>query len=238
MTQSPVLKNGLNALLTPEESVLVLIDHQAFQFANLHSHEPTMIVNNVVALAKTAKVFNVPTILTTVLEVRGGKLIKPLQDVFPEQNPIDRTFINTWEDSRVVDAVKKTGRKKVIMAALWSEICLAMPDPGRRRRLRGLRRHRCVRRRERRGSRDGCSPHGYGRRRSDHMDGGGGRVTARLGASGTGRGVGRGFPRARRGHRPRAGVGAFRFSARRQAPGRSPAHCDRSPDTQTSWSKS
>ena len=76
------------------------------QFANLHSHEPTMIVNNVVALAKTAKVFNVPTILTTVLEDRGGKLIKPLQDVFPEQKPIDRTFINTWEDTRVVDAVK------------------------------------------------------------------------------------------------------------------------------------
>ena len=70
--------------------MLVLIDHQAFQFANLHSHEPTMIVNNVVALAKTAKVFNVPTILTTVLEDRGGKLIKPLQDVFLEQKPIDR----------------------------------------------------------------------------------------------------------------------------------------------------
>src|SRR5437773_12290386 len=127
MTQSPVLKNGLDALLTPKESVLVLIDHQAFQFANLHSHEPTMIVNNVVALAKTAKVFNVPTILTTVLEDRGGNLIKPLQDVFPDQKPIDRTFINTWEDTRVVDAVKKTGRKKLIMAALWSEICLAMP---------------------------------------------------------------------------------------------------------------
>jgi nicotinamidase-related amidase len=127
VTQSPVLKNGLNALLTPEESVLVLIDHQAFQFANLHSHEPTMIVNNVVALAKTAKVFHVPTILTTVLEDRGGKLLKQLQDVFPEQKPIDRTFINTWQDARVVDAVKKTGRKKIIMAALWSEICLAMP---------------------------------------------------------------------------------------------------------------
>jgi nicotinamidase-related amidase len=120
-------KNGLNALLTPQESVLVLIDHQPFQFANLHSHEPTMIVNNVIALAKVAKTFGVPTILTTVLADRGGKLIKGLQDVFPDQKPIDRTFINTWEDVRVVDAVKKTGRKKVIMAALWSEICLAMP---------------------------------------------------------------------------------------------------------------
>jgi nicotinamidase-related amidase len=86
-----------------------------------------MIVNNVIALAKTAKIFGVPTILTTVLEDRGGKLIKGLQDVFPDQKPIDRTFINTWEDQRVVEAVKKTGHKKIIMAALWSEICLAMP---------------------------------------------------------------------------------------------------------------
>src|SRR4051812_30369442 len=58
---------GLSALLTPEECVVLLIDHQPFQFANLHSHEPTMIVNNVIGLAKFAKAFNVPVILTTVL---------------------------------------------------------------------------------------------------------------------------------------------------------------------------
>jgi nicotinamidase-related amidase len=126
-TLATIGKTGLQALLTPKDSVLLLIDHQPFQFANLHSHEPTMIVNNVIGLAKTAKVFGVPTILTTVVEERGGLLIKGLQDVFPEQKPINRTFINTWEDSRVVDVVKKTGRKKVIMAALWTEICLAMP---------------------------------------------------------------------------------------------------------------
>lgn len=120
-------KTGLEALLTPEESVLLLIDHQPFQFANLHSHEPTMIVNNVIGLAKGAKAFGVPTILTTVLEERGGLLIKGLQEVFPEQKPIDRTLINTWEDEVVVDAVRKTGRKKLIVAALWTEICLAMP---------------------------------------------------------------------------------------------------------------
>lgn len=120
-------KAGLDALLTPEESVLVLIDHQPFQFANLNSHEPTMIVNNVVGLAKAAKVYGVPTILTTVLEERGGLLVQGIQDVFPEQKPIDRTFINTWQDERVVDAVKATGRKKLILAGLWTEICLAMP---------------------------------------------------------------------------------------------------------------
>ena len=65
-------KTGLGALLTPAESMVLLIDHQAFQFANVHSHEPTMVSNNAVALAKTAKVFGVPTLLTTVLEERGG----------------------------------------------------------------------------------------------------------------------------------------------------------------------
>lgn len=118
---------GLEALLTPDESVLVLIDHQPFQFANLHSHEPTMVINNVIGLAKAAKAFGVPTILTTVVEERGGYLLKGLQDVFPDQKPINRTFINTWEDSRVVDAVRGTGRRKLIMAGLWTEICVAMP---------------------------------------------------------------------------------------------------------------
>ena len=127
MTTANSSKAGLNALLAPEESVLVLIDHQPYQFANLNSHEPTLIVNNVVGLAKAAKVFGVPTILTTVIEERGGYIIKALQDVFPEQKPINRTFINTWQDSNVVDVVKKTGRRKLILAALWTEICLAMP---------------------------------------------------------------------------------------------------------------
>src|ERR1700745_1834982 len=118
---------GIEALLTPQDSVLLLIDHQAFQFANLHSHEPTLIVNNVVGLAKTAKVFKIPTILTTVLEERGGLLIKDVQDVFPDQKPINRTFINAWEDKRVVEAVKRTRRKKLVIASLWTEMCLAMP---------------------------------------------------------------------------------------------------------------
>jgi nicotinamidase-related amidase len=125
MSKTP--KIGLDGLLRPDNSVLVLIDHQPYQFANLHSHEPTMIINNVIALAKLAKVFNVPTILSTVIEERGGYLIKGLQDVFPEQKPINRTFINAWEDPKVTDAVKKTGRKQLVLAALYTEICLAMP---------------------------------------------------------------------------------------------------------------
>jgi len=124
-TRNP--KAGLGALLTPDNCVLLLIDHQPFQFAGLRSHDTQTIINNVVGLARGAKMFGVPTLLTTVVEERGGYIIKQLQDVFPEQKPINRTFINTWEDTRVVDWVKKTGRKKIVMAALWTEICLAMP---------------------------------------------------------------------------------------------------------------
>src|SRR2546423_13676805 len=108
-------KAGLAALLTPDNCVLILIDHQPFQFAGLRSHDTQSIINNVVGLAKAAKMFRVPTLLTTVLERQGGYILKPLQDVFPEQKPIDRTFINTWEDARVVDWVKKIGRKKIVM---------------------------------------------------------------------------------------------------------------------------
>src|SRR5260370_2122116 len=61
------------------------------------------------------------------LEERGGYLIKGLQDVFPDQKPINRTFINAWEDPRVADAVKKSGRKQLVLAGLYTEICLAMP---------------------------------------------------------------------------------------------------------------
>jgi nicotinamidase-related amidase len=127
MAAHQVTHSGLDALLTPEESVLILVDHQAFQFANMHSHETQLVVGNVVALAKTAKVFGVPTILTTVLEERGGYIIKGIQDVFPDQKPINRTFINAWQDARLVDAVKKTGRRKLVIAGLWTEVCVAMP---------------------------------------------------------------------------------------------------------------
>src|SRR5882762_4400391 len=120
----PSTKVGLNALLTPENCVLLLIDHQPFQLANVNSHEPTMVINNVTALARTAKVYGIPTILTTVNAQRGGGIFKQVQAVFPDQKPIDRTFINSWEDRRVVDAVKSTGRKKLVIAALWSEMCL------------------------------------------------------------------------------------------------------------------
>ena len=121
------LRNGLASLLRPEDSVLVLIDHQPYQLANLNSHEPQMVVNNTTALAKSAKAFGVPTILTSVIAARGGLLFPQITRVFPDQEVIDRTFINTWEDKKVVDAVKATGRKQLIIAGLWTEVCVAMP---------------------------------------------------------------------------------------------------------------
>src|SRR4029077_8349944 len=120
-------KVGLDALLTPENCALLLIDPQPFQLANVNSHDPTIVINNVTALAKTAKAYGIPTILTTVNEERGGVIFKQVQAVFPDQKTINRTFINCWEDRRVVEAVKKTGRTKLVMAALWTEMCLAMP---------------------------------------------------------------------------------------------------------------
>src|SRR3979409_1370333 len=113
MTSQSNPKAGVGALLTPDNCALILIDHQPFQFAGLRSHDSQTIINNVVGLAKSAKAFCGHTLLTTVVEERGGNLLKPLQDVFPDQKPINRTFINTWEDIRCVEWVKKTGRKKI-----------------------------------------------------------------------------------------------------------------------------
>ena len=121
------IRNGLSSLLRPEDSVLVLIDHQPFQLTNVNSHDPHMAVNNATALAKSAKAFGVPTVLTSVIEDRGGKIFPQITAVFPDQEVIDRTFINTWEDKKVVDVVKATGRKQLIIAGLWTEICVAMP---------------------------------------------------------------------------------------------------------------
>jgi nicotinamidase-related amidase len=127
MSAQEIAYSGLGTLLTPEESVLVLVDHQAFQFANMHSHDPQVVVGNTIALAKTAKVFGVPTILTTVNEDAGGYILKGIQDVFPEQKPINRSYINAWQDKRLVEAVTMTGRRKLLIAGLWTEVCVAMP---------------------------------------------------------------------------------------------------------------
>lgn len=120
-------KSGLGALLTPDNCALLLIDHQPFLFSGLGSHDAQTIINNVVGLAKSAKLFGVPTLLSTVLVDGGGRIPSALQNVFPDQVPIDRTWINAWEDPKIVDWVEETGRKKLVIAGLWTEICVAFP---------------------------------------------------------------------------------------------------------------
>lgn len=115
-------------LLTPDNCTLILIDHQPQMFFGVESANREAIRNNVIGLAKAAKIFNVPTILTTVAANSfSGPLIPELQAVFPNQKPIDRTTMNSWEDKNFLAAVEKTKRKKLVIAALWTEVCLAFP---------------------------------------------------------------------------------------------------------------
>lgn len=115
-------------LLTPDNCTLILIDHQPQMFFGVESAHRQTIKNNVLGLAKAAKIFKVPTILTTVAASSfSGPLIPELQAVFPDQKPIDRTSMNSWEDKNLVAAVEKTKRKKLVIAALWTEVCLAFP---------------------------------------------------------------------------------------------------------------
>jgi len=118
---------GLESMLTPDNSTLLLIDHQPYQFVAVRNMDAQLVLNNTVALAKAAKGFGVPTILTTVVEERGGYLHKDIVAVFPDQEIIGRTTINAWEDTKLVEAVANTGRKKVIMAGLFTEICVVFP---------------------------------------------------------------------------------------------------------------
>lgn len=122
------MDNKIHSLLNPDNCALILIDYQPQMFFGVQSSDRQCIINNATGLAKAAKVFNIPTILTSVAsESFSGPFLKEIQDVFPEYKPIDRTTMNTWEDDRVVNALKKTGRKKVVLAGLWTEVCITLP---------------------------------------------------------------------------------------------------------------
>ena len=115
-------------LLNPQNSAVIFIDFQPQMVFGVASIDRQALFNNVLLLAKAAKIFKVPTILTTV-ESKGffGNIWPQLLDIFPAQQPIERSTMNSWEDEKFVAAVKATGRKKLVMAALWTEVCLAFP---------------------------------------------------------------------------------------------------------------
>lgn len=120
--------NTIHGLLTPDNCAVILIDHQPQMAFGVQSIDRQTLINNVVGLAKAAKTFNVPTILTTVAaKTFSGDLFPQIQELFPDQEPIDRTSMNSWDDEKFRAAVERTGRRKLVIAALWTEVCLAMP---------------------------------------------------------------------------------------------------------------
>ncbi len=112
------------SMLDPDNHVVILVDHQPQMAFATKSIDIVELRNNVTGLAKSAKAFGVPTILTTVAEKSfSGPLFPELKGVFPDQTPIDRTTMNTWEDRRITDKVNALGKKKIVIAALWTEVC-------------------------------------------------------------------------------------------------------------------
>ena len=116
-------------LLTPQNAALVIIDFQPVQVASIQSRPKRELVANITALARIGKLYGLPVVLSTV-NVNTGRnqpTIHQITDVLDDATPIDRTSINAWEDEDFVRAVKATGRRKLVMAALWTEVCLVHP---------------------------------------------------------------------------------------------------------------
>jgi nicotinamidase-related amidase len=117
-------------LITPENSALLIIDYQPLQVAGVHSMNTDELAFNIAAIAKAAKYYGVPIIHSTV-NVSSGlnkPAIQQLQDVIGDLPTYDRTTVNAWEDVEFKEAVKSLGRKKLIVTALWTEVCLAFPS--------------------------------------------------------------------------------------------------------------
>jgi nicotinamidase-related amidase len=118
---------GADSLISPKDSVLLMVDFQPQMFFGTTNADRGAIINAAIALAKSAKIFDIPIILTTVkARAFSGPMLEPLVDEFPASEPIDRTTMNCWEDERVVNAVKATNRPKIVMAGLWTEVCISL----------------------------------------------------------------------------------------------------------------
>lgn len=131
MTSFSTIRDPLaDHMLTPQNAALVIIDFQPVQVSSIASMEKRTLVANVTAVARTAKLYGLPIVLSTVNVATGRNqpTIHQLTEVLGDGVvAIDRTSINAWEDADLVAAVKATGRKKLIMVALWTEVCLVFP---------------------------------------------------------------------------------------------------------------
>ena len=128
MTSEPIRDPVGDHLLTAQNSALVVIDYQPSQIQTVTSMDRELLVDNIVSVALLAETFDLPVVLSTI-NVAGGQqpTVRELRAVLADHPEIDRTSINSWEDVEFRRAVEATGRKKLIMAALWTEVCLAFP---------------------------------------------------------------------------------------------------------------
>lgn len=123
-TMGILMTNSKLEVLTPQNCQMIFIDQQPQMAFGVQSIDRQVLKNNVVGLAKAAKVFNIPTVITTVeTESFSGNTFPELLDVFPEHDLLERTSMNSWDDQKVRDALAKNGKKKVVVAGLWTEVC-------------------------------------------------------------------------------------------------------------------
>ena len=127
MTSEAIRDPLADPLITPQNSALVLVDYQPEQIATVRSMDHDLLIKNAVSTVRAAKAFDVPIVHSTV-NVASGQVkptIDELATLLEDDPPLDRTTVNSWEDTEFVEAVRATGRQKLIFAALWTEVCMA-----------------------------------------------------------------------------------------------------------------
>jgi nicotinamidase-related amidase len=129
MASLPVRDPAGDHLLTPQNSALILIDYQPPQFSAVKSIDPSLLLENIVSTVRTAKAFDLPIVHSTinVATGRSESTVPELATLLADVPPLDRTSTNAWEDADFLSAVRATGRRKLIICALWTEICMAFP---------------------------------------------------------------------------------------------------------------
>ena len=129
MASLPVRDPAGDHLLTPKNSALVLIDYQPPQFAGVNSIDRDLLLENIVSTVRTANAFDLPIVHSTinVATGRNESTVPRLAELLKDDPPIDRTSTNAWEDADFLAAVRATGRRKLIVCALWTEVCMAFP---------------------------------------------------------------------------------------------------------------